>query len=116
MIVNRAFFGKENCLKVTLNNEKECYFHWGIKNKEKYEWVKVKFNDLELAEMINIFKGKKRSVAFFHEFKGNKRQIWVNSKDDFTFVKVKELSKSLTQAEVTVMRILLENIIWRMSS
>ena len=114
LLVNKSFFGKENCLKIQLNNEKECYFHFGIGKNNEWIWHKIKMNDIELGEIIQVLQGKKPSVAFFHKINGSDRQIWVNKKDKYFFIKIKELSKSLSEGEQEVLRILLENIIWEM--
>ena len=117
LIVNKAFFGKENCLKIALNSQKECYMHWGMKKDEKYEWFKIKFNDMELGQIYDVLDGKKSQVAFFHSFNGKQRQIWINKSADgeSVFFKIKEMNKSLGRGESVVMRILIASIIARMN-
>ncbi len=117
LVINKAFFGKENCLKIALNSQKECYMHWGMKKDEKYEWFKIKFNDMEIAQIYDVLDGKKSQVAFFHSFNGKQRQIWINKSADgeSTFFKIKEMNKSLTKGEMTVMKLLMSNIIVRMN-
>lgn len=126
LVVNKAFFGgkqgAKNCLKVTLNKDKECYFNFGIEEKDKkYKWIPVKFQDTELGEILHILSFRKNSVAFFHSFKGKgtetKRQIWVNRSDDkkTVFVKIKELTKPLSMGEQKVLEILLTQIIAKMN-
>ena len=47
LLINKAFFGKNNCLKVTLNSNRECYFHFGQVDKtNSWVWKKIKFNPL----------------------------------------------------------------------
>ena len=99
-----------------LNEQKECYFHFGTEKNNSYEWKKVKMCDNELGEIVLVLQNKKTSTAFFHKFKGNDTQIWINKKDKYFFIKVKELSKSFSEGEQVVLKILLENIIWKMNS
>lgn len=128
--LQKAFFGKDNCLKVTLNKEMDCYFEFGIpkttstastiktdnRNPDRrWLWRPVKFSDVELGEIILVLEGKKSSVSFFHDFKGDKTQIWVKKTDKFFSIKVKELSKGLSDGEQVVLRELLKHIVVRMS-
>ncbi|MCC7574030.1 hypothetical protein KO361_00355 [Candidatus Woesearchaeota archaeon] len=113
-ILGKDFFGKDNCLKAYLNEKLEFYFEFGKKSEDSWSWKKVKMNDLELGEIILVLEDKKKSISFFHDFKGDKTQIWVN-KDKFFFVKVKELSKSLNDGEQVVLRELLKYSVLRMN-
>lgn len=117
LIANKAFFGKENCLKLTLNSRKECYMHWGMNKDGKYEWFKIKFNDLELGQIHEVLDGKKSQQAFFHTFNGKQRQIWINKSADgeSVFFKIKEMNKSLSRGEAVVMKLLIAEIILQMS-
>lgn len=117
LIINRAFFGKSNCIKIMLNSNKECYMHWGMEKDGKYAWHKIKFNDIELAQIHDVLDGKKSQVAFYHSFDGNKRQIWINKSPDGenAFFKIKEMNKSLSKGEMIVMKMLIEQIILRMN-
>ena len=117
-ILQRAFFGKDNCLKVTLHKKLECYFEFGTPKPEKekgWNWKPVKFNDIELGEILLVLEGQKSSVSFFHTFKEEKTQIWISRKDKFVTIKVKELSKGLNEGEQIVLRELIRHIIVRMS-
>lgn len=113
--INKAFFGKNNCFKLILNEEKECYFHFGTKNVDNYEWKKVKMSDNELGEIIQVLKKEKPSIAFFHKYNDSGTQIWVNCKDNFFFIKVKELSKSFSEGEQKVLELLLKYVIIEMN-
>ena len=113
-ILGKDFFGKDNCLKAYLNEKLDFYFEFGKKNGSKWEWKKVKMNDLELAEIILVLEDKKKSVSFFHDFKGDKTQIWVN-KEKYCFIKVRELSKSLNDGEQVVLREMLKYAVLRMN-
>ena len=115
LILNKAFFGKSNCFKLILNDNKECYFHFGVDKNGSYEWKKVKMNEIELGEIVQVLRKDKPNVSFFHKFNGNDTQIWVNRKENYFFIKVKELSKSFSEGEQEVLRILLENAIWKMN-
>ncbi len=115
--LSRAFFGKDNCLKVYLNDKLECYFEFGSPNKqgEGWKWKPVKFNDAELGEMIGVLEGRKENVSFFHDFKGDKTQIWVRRNADKFSIKVKELAKGLNFGEQMVLKELLGHCIVRMN-
>ncbi|MFP4523168.1 MAG: hypothetical protein ACOCQQ_00465 [Candidatus Nanoarchaeia archaeon] len=121
--LQKAFFGKNNCLKITVNNNLECYFEFGTPKKtllakkdgRGWNWKPVKFNDNELGEIINVLEGKKDSVSFFHDFKGDKTQIWIKKTEKFFSIKVKELSKGLHDGEQRVLLELLKHIVVRMN-
>lgn len=115
-ILAKPFFGKNNCLKAYLNDKLDFYFEFGKTTDTKsWTWKKVKMNDDELGQILSVLEGVKDSVSFFHDFKGEKTQIWINRKDDFLFIKVKELSKSLSIGEQFVLRELLKHSIIRMN-
>ena len=114
-LLNRAFFGKDNCLKVTLNKNLDCYFEFGRSGSDGWQWFPVKFNDVELAKMLLVLNGTLPSVSFFHNFKGDTRQIWIAKKQSFISFKIKEVSKGLDVGEQTVLIELLRHIIVRMN-
>lgn len=114
-IINRAFFGRDSAFKVNLTKEGECYFNIGKKDAKKWVWTKAKINDLELAQIISVLEGKKEKVSFYHQFKGDKTQIWITTQDSFIFVKIDELSKRLSKPEQNVLKILIEHSILRMN-
>ena len=120
LIVNKAFFGKGNCLKITLNSQKECYMHWGMKKENKYEWLKAKFSSEELGVIIRVLNGRKNTASFFHSFNDKKAQFWINNKDEFVFFRAKantlDISKSLNEGEQEVLAVLLRDVIVRMNS
>lgn len=113
IILSKAFFGKSNCLKVTLNDKKETYFHFGVEQKNEWTWKKVKFSDVELGEMILVLEGKKEKIAFYHKFNNDNTQIWISKKDNGLILKVKEVSKGLIENEAKVLELLLKHIIVR---
>jgi hypothetical protein len=122
LVINKPFFGKSNCLKATLNDAGEFYFHFGTPKpgqtadqSHSWNWKIVKMNDGELADILLVLEGKKESTAFFHDFKGEKTQIWVSKKDAAFFLKIKEVNKSLTEPEQIVLRELLKYCILRMN-
>jgi len=120
-IINKAFFGKNNCLKATLNEEGDFYFQFGVpkngnaKTPGEWNWKKVKMNDDELGNILNVLNDRKESVSFIHDFKGEKTQLWINKKDNFLFVKVRDISKSLNEGEQSVLRELINYSILRMN-
>ena len=115
MLLQRAFFAQESVLKVLLNDRNECYFHWGWKTPAGWEWKKAKFNDMELGEILLVLQGRKEKTAFYHSFDGQggkvTTQIWVNRGGGHCTFKVKEASKSLTEAEQKVLETLLQHAI-----
>ncbi len=113
-LFGKDFFGKDNCLKAYLNSDLDFFFEFGKKNGDSWSWKKVKMSDLELGEIILVLEDRKKSVAFFHNFNGDKTQIWVN-RDKFFFIKVREISKSLGDGEQVVLRELLRHSVIRMN-
>ncbi len=111
--VDRAFFGKINCLKIQMNMENDIYFHIGlIDQKSKiWRWIKVKMNDVELGEMINLFKKEVGKCSFFHSFGDSKTQIWCNKSLSSFSIKIKDISKNLSIGEMEVLRVILEKAI-----
>jgi hypothetical protein len=115
LVINKAFFGKGNCLKATLNDSGEFYFHFGIEKEKEWLWKKLKMNDGELADILLVLDKKKESTAFFHEYKGDKTQFWVSRKDNFVFLKIREVNKSVTECEQVVLGELIRYCILRMN-
>jgi len=115
ILLERAFFGKSNCFKLALNSRKECYFHFGYK-QDTWHWKKIKMSDLELGDILSVIDKKKSRTAFFHKFNETTTQIWVNSSEEFMTIKVRESSKSFSIPEQQVLRVLIERMIWIMST
>lgn len=114
-IINRAFFGKDSAFKVNLTKKGECYFNIGKKDGKKWVWTKAKMNDLELAQIIFVLEGSSKKVSFYHQFQGDKTQIWITTQDSFVFIKIDELSKRLNKAEQQVLKVLIEHCVLRMN-
>ncbi len=124
-IINKPFFSKTTCLKVMLVSKDvedakitECYFNWGILQsgtKNNWKWIKVKFNDTELGEIIGVLDGISESVSFCHKYNNVIRSIWVYKKSGKVTLKVKEVSKSLTIGEQIVLSNVLKTIIQQMA-
>lgn len=116
-ILNKAFFGKINCLKVLMNTANEVYFHLGIVNEDKktWEWKKVKMSDAELGEIVNVLKKTTGACSFFHSFKETKTQIWCNKSETSLNIKIGTVSKNLSKGEFEVLRIILETCISKMN-
>jgi len=112
-ILSKAFFGKDNCLRVYLNTKKECFFEFGFPRGggKNWSWKAVKFSDVELGELIAILEGVKDSTSFFHSYNGGKTQIWVRKNKESFFIRLKDLSKGLNIGEQVVLRELLSHII-----
>lgn len=112
----KAFFGKINCLKVQLNQNKEIYFHMGLLDKKlnQWNWEKVKMSDIELGELVNLLKKDDGKCSFYHSFGDKKTQIWCNKNESSFSIKIKDISKNLSIGEFEVLRIFLEQSIYEM--
>lgn len=114
-LLERAFFTKESVLKVMLNSRNECYFQWGWKEQSTWKWKKVKFNDMELGEILLVLEGKAEKASFFHTFEAGGEstttQIWIHRSQEYCTFKVKECSKSLNKGEQKVLDVLLRHAI-----
>ncbi|MFW5865475.1 MAG: hypothetical protein ACOCU6_00080 [Nanoarchaeota archaeon] len=117
-ILQKAFFGKDTCLKITLSNNKECFMEFGKPSTDKtngWRWKPVKFNDIELGEILLVLEKEKEQTSFFHTFKDEKTQIWISRKGSYTTFKVKEASKGLNDGERVAMREIIKHCIVRMN-
>lgn len=108
--LDKAFFGKINCLKIQMNKYNEIYFHIGILNQKDniWNWLKVKMSDIEISEIINLLKQEEGKCSFFHSFDNKKTQIWCSKSKTSFSIKIKDISKNLTVGEFELLRILLE--------
>jgi hypothetical protein len=115
-ILNKAFFGKINCLKILMNTEGEVYFHLGLKDsKDVWNWKKVKMSDSELGDIVNVLNQKESKCSFYHSFKDVKTQIWCNKSENSFNIKIGDASKNLTIGEFEVLRILIEKCVIKMN-
>lgn len=113
-VFEKVFFGKDNAFKLNLNKEGDVYFQLGTKQgDEDWSWKKAKMSDVEIGEIINVLEGDSSKASFYHEFEGEKTQIWVNRKDKYVFVKIGDTSKSLNAGQQTVFRELLKYAVLR---
>jgi len=111
-ILNKAFFGKINCLKILMNTSKEVYFHIGIKDKnDMWIWKKVKMSDTELGDIINVLSNENSACSFYHSYNGKKAQIWCKKSNKSMNIKINDVSKNLTIGEFTVLRVILEQCV-----
>lgn len=111
ILFEKAFFGKINCLKLQLSNEKEIYFHLGLLKSGIWDWKKVKMADSEIGEIIYLLKKEEGKCAFYHKWANGKTQIWCNKGEKGFNIKIDEVSKNLSIGETEVLRILLEECI-----
>ena len=111
--LDKAFFGKVNCLKIQMNNNDEVYFHMGLLNQKdsKWTWEKVKMSDAELGEIINTLKKDISKCSFYHKFNETATQIWCNKNLTSFSIKIKSVSKNLSIGEFEVLKIILEECI-----
>jgi hypothetical protein len=112
LIINKAFMSKNNALKIQYNkNTNQIYIHAGKKDNYKWVWIKSKFSDSEIGEILRVLDGQTDKCSFFHQFNGNTTRTWINKKDGFIFVKIEDISKALNSGEQEVMKVLLEKVI-----
>jgi hypothetical protein len=103
---------KNNALKIQYNkNTNQIYIHAGKKDNYKWVWIKSKFSDSEIGEILRVLDGQTDKCSFFHQFNGNTTRTWINKKDGFIFVKIEDISKALNSGEQEVMKVLLEKVI-----
>ena len=116
-ILNRAFFGKINCLKVLMNSNREVYLHIGLLEDKtnKWNWKKVKMSDVELGEIINVLKKKESKCSFFHSYNDTKTQIWCNKSELSFNIKIDSISKNLNRGEFETLRLILEECVRTMN-
>ena len=118
-MVSRAFFGKSSCFKVQFR-QGNCYFQMGKKTGEKWEWDKLKMNDVELGEIVRVLNKGKEKMSAFHKFKSpdgkeSENKLWIShAPDGAVFVKINDTTKSMSDGEQEVLRILLERIVFMM--
>lgn len=113
LLLDKAFFGKINCLKIQLNNDFDCYFHLGLDTKGEWSWIKVKMSINELGDIIHLLRQEIAKCSFFHSFGDNKTQIWCNKSEKGFSIKIDKISKNLSIGESEVLRVILEEIIKR---
>lgn len=119
VLLNKCFFGKNSALKIQLVKkvtESECYIHLGNMEKDKWTWNKTKFNELELAQIINFIRSDTKSISFFHKFNDNSQSIFLNKVEKSPtekgyIIKIKNVSKFISEPEMTVLEILFKKII-----
>lgn len=115
LLINRAFFGKDNAFKFMLTKDRECYFQVGKESGDEWKWKKAKMNDLELAEIYDFLRKEKEKVNFYHEFEGDKTQIWISRKNEYIFIKIEDYTKRLSLSEQVVLEKLIDHGIVRMN-
>lgn len=111
--LDKAFFGKINCIKLQMNEDNDIYFHMGLLDKKtnNWNWEKVKMSDTELAEIVNLLKKPEGKCSFFHSFDKKTTQIWCNKSENSFSIKIKDVSKNLSVGEFELLRIILEECI-----
>ena len=112
-VLERIFFGKDNAFKLNFTDTGDTYFQIGVKKGDGWQWKKVKMNDMELGQIVNVLENNTNKASFYHEFEGEKTQIWVNRKDKFVFIRIGKNSKGLNAGEQVVLRELLKYAILR---
>lgn len=111
--LNKAFFGKINCIKLQMNENNDIYFHMGLLDQKtkNWNWEIVKMSDVEIGEIINLLRKESGKCSFFHSFDNKKTQIWCNKSENSFSIKVNDVSKNLSIGEYEVFRIILEECI-----
>ena len=110
-LLDKAFFGKDNCLTVQIRAG-SVYFKWGKKTGEQWQWKNVKFNDVELAQIVSLLQGDVEEVKFYHSFNEQSTQIWGSRLQNSTVLKAGDYTKGLNPGEQKVLEILLSHAIW----
>ena len=110
-LMDKAFFGKDNCLTVQIR-AKNVYFKWGKKTGEQWEWKNVKFNDVELGDILRLLEGDVQEVKFYHSFNEQSTQIWGSRLKDKIILKAGDYTKGLNSGEQKVLQVLLTHAIW----
>ncbi|MFT4249821.1 MAG: hypothetical protein ACMXYD_00460 [Candidatus Woesearchaeota archaeon] len=113
-LMDKAFFGKDNCLTVQLR-AKNVYFKWGKKVGEQWEWKNVKFSDVELGDILRLLQGDVSEVKFYHSFNEESTQIWGSRLKDKVVLKAADYTKGLSAGEQKVLEVLLTHAIWMMN-
>ena len=112
LIINKAFMSKNNALKIQYNKDvNQIFIHAGKKDNEKWVWIKTKFSDSEIGDILRVLNGQTDKCSFFHQFNGNTTRTWINKKDGFVFFKIEDISKALNSGEQEVLKVLLNKII-----
>jgi len=113
LVVNKAFLSKSTALKIQYNQTvNQIYLHAGKKQTDKWVWIRSKFSDAELGDILRVLHGQADSCSFFHRYNGHTTRTWVNKKDGYVFVKIEDISKALNTGEQEVLKVLLQQIIW----
>lgn len=114
-VFEKTFFGKDNAFKCNLNDEGDVYFQLGepADDEDSWEWTKAKMGDAELGEILTVLEGDQPKASFYHEFQGDKTQIWVNKKDKYVLVRIGDTTKSLNKGQQVVFRELLKYAVLR---
>lgn len=115
LILDKSFFGKINCLKIQMSKTKDVYFHMGLLDNKvnSWNWEKVKMNEIEIGELINLLRKDTGSCSFFHVFGEKKTQIWCNKSEKSLSVRIDKVSKNMSIGESEVMRVILEECVRR---
>jgi len=115
IILEKCFFGKNSVLKIQLSKRSikyDCYIHIGIINsKDQWSWIKTKFNEIELAQIIDFINTKEEKLSFFHKFKEQSKSIHLAKTQRGTIIKIEDKSKLLSFPECRIIEILLKKII-----
>ena len=108
-ILEHIFFGKITALKIQYCiDDENFYFQLGLKKNEKWNWKRVKMSLNEIGEIIFSTIQKEYKTSFFHNFKNNKTQIWINKSEKNLTIKIDQVSKTLSIGEIQILKIFLE--------
>lgn len=112
-LLDKAFFGKDNCLTIQLRDG-SCYFKWGKKIGDSWNWKNVKFSDVELGDILRVLEGQTTEAKFYHSFNDESTQIWINRNESSVVFKAADFVKGLNSGEQKVLEVLLSKVIWMM--
>ena len=115
IILEKCFFGRNSVLKLQLSKQVikySCYIHIGIIEKnDKWNWIKSKFNEIELAQIINFINSKEEKISFFHKFNNQSKSIHLSKTQKGIIMKIDQFTKLISYPESKVLEILLTKII-----
>lgn len=117
---NRSFFGQNTALIIQSASKKEDWiFFRCLKRKKGNLWEKpsrgegkvIKVSLEELVMILKVLREKKDSWTTYHKYNGSNTQISFNWQENILWINIGDYSKMLDEAQIEIMRLLLEHIL-----
>ncbi|MBD3213798.1 MAG: hypothetical protein GF311_14410 [Candidatus Lokiarchaeota archaeon] len=117
---NRSFFGQNTALMIQSTSRKEDWlFFRCIKRKRGNIWEKpsqgegkvIKVSLDELVMILKVLRKEKDSWTTYHKYNGSNTQISLNWQEKIIWINIGDYSKMLDEAQIEIMRLLLEHIL-----